>query len=241
MSDKLTKDEIIQISHDWDYAYSDYQIESFVIATGVVDYRKAKQCLIEIEQRQQAYEDVEFSIKKGVAEIEIKQEELAAETSPARKKLIAIEIEEKEMHQERNRRRLKGIETEQQRFIDQFNKYATTHEDVKLLKDNAEQEERKYWIARMGKQAAQEMLSYGKIGTGNMESIMQMPAEDQVKVISGALDYTKKMETGIVSLEKEIETNLIEQLKNKVDLELIPQLNDSVANDAQKLLGSSKS
>lgn len=240
MSEKLTKEEIIQISHDWDYAYSDYQIESYVIATGIVDYRKAKQCLIEIEQRQQAYEDVNFSIKKGEAEIEIKQYELSQETVPAKKKLIEIEIEEKENHQLRNKRRLKGILQEQQRFIDQFNKYATTHEDVQRLKDNADSEERKYWIARMGKQAAQEMLSYGKIGTGNMESIMQMPAEDQMKVITGALDYTKKMETGIISLEKEIETKLIDQLKEN-EIDLIPELNNSVANDAQKLLGSSKS
>lgn len=240
MSKKLTKEEIIQISHDWDYAYSDYQIESYVIATGIVDYRKAKQCLIEIEQRQQAYEDVNFSIKKGEAEIEIKQYELSQETVPAKKKLIEIEIEEKQNHQLRNNRRLKGILQEQQRFIDQFNKYATTHEDVQLLKDNADSEERKYWIARMGKQAAQEMLSYGKIGTGNMESIMQMPSEDQMKVITGALDYTKKMETGIISLEKEIETKLIDQLKQN-EIDLIPELNNSVANDAQKLLGTSKS
>jgi len=241
MSDKLTNDDIIQIAHDWDYAYGEYQIENYVVNTGIVDYRKAKQCLVEIEQRQQSWEDVNFAIQKLEAEIEIKHEELAEETSPGRKKLLLAEIAEKENHQLRNARRLNGIDVERQRFIDQFTKFVTTHDDVQRLKDSASSEERKYWIARMGKQSAQEMLTYGKIQPGNLESIMQMPPEDQIQVISGALDYTKKMETGIISMEQEIESNLIEQLKNKVDLELIPELNNSVANDAQKLLNSTKS
>lgn len=240
MSNELSKEEIIQLSHNWDYAYSDYQIESFVVNTGVVDYRKAKQCLIEIEQRQQSIEDQEFTIRKLDVEIEILKESLDDETSPNKRKLIEIEIEEKENFQKRNHRRLAGMNTEQQRFVDQFRKYATTEEDVKALKDNADEEERKYWIARMAKQGAMEMLSYGKIGTGNMESIMQMPLEDQEKVITGALDYTKKMETGIVALEKETEQNLIQQIKNNENIELIPLLKDSVAKDA-KLLDSPKS
>ena len=240
MSNELSKEEIIKLSHDWDYAYSDYQIESFVVNTGVVDYRKAKQCLIEIEQRQQSIEDQEFTIRKLDVEIEILKESLDEGKSPNEKKLIEIEIEEKENFQKRNHRRLLGMKTEQERFVAQFRKYANSAEEVEDLKASVDEEERKYWIARMAKQGAMEMLAYGKIGTGNMESIMQMPQEDQMEVISGALDYTKKMETGIIALEKDIEKNLIEQLKNQADIEFIPKLNDSVAKDA-KLLDSPKS
>lgn len=240
MSKELSNEEIIKISHDWDYAYSEYQVENFVVNTGVVDYRKAKQCLIEIEQRQQAYEDVEFGQRKSAAEIEILKESLSQETSPAKKSLIEIEIEEKQNHLVRGERRLKGIRTEQLRYIEQFKKFAKTDDEVKQLKESSVEEERKYWIARMGKQAAMEMLSYGKIGTGNMESIMQMPKEDQMQVISGALEYTKKMETGIIAIEQDIEKTLIDLLKNQKDVELIPTLANSVAKNA-KLLGTSKS
>jgi hypothetical protein len=241
MSNNLSREEIIKAAQDWDYAYSDYQIESYIVNTGVTDWRKAKQCLIEIEQRQQSYEDIEFAGKKNAAEIEIKKEELQQEESPAKRSLIEIEIREKEVHLERNQRRLKGIKQELDRFIEQFQQYASSQDDIKLLNESSPEEERKYWIARMAKQGAMEMLAYGKIGAGNMESLMQMPTEDSFEAIHGALDYTKKMETGIIALEKEVEHNLIEQLKQSKDEDItIPKLTDSVAKNA-KLLGSSKS
>lgn len=242
MSKELSREDIIKVAQDWEYAYSDYQIENYVVNTGVTDWRKAKQCLIEIEQRQQSYEDIEFAGRKNAAEIAVKEEELSQETSPAKRKLLEVELEEMQLHLERNRRRLKGIKQELDRFIDQFTKLAQTEEDVKLLKQVSPEEERQYWIARMAKQGAMEMLTYGKIGTGNMESLMQMPTEDSFQAIAGALDYTKKMETGIIALEQEVQQQLIEELKQSKDEDInIPKLSDSVAKNAQKLLGSSES
>lgn len=242
MSKELSREDIIKVAQNWEYAYSDYQIENYVVNTGVTDWRKAKQCLIEIEQRQQSYEDIEFAGRKNEAEIAIKQEELENEISPAKRKLLEIELEEMQVHLERNRRRLKGIKQELDRFIEQFNKLAKTEDDVKLLKEVSPEEERKYWIARMAKQGAMEMLTYGKIGTGNMESLMQMPTEDTFQAIAGALDYTKKMETGIIALEHEIEQALIADLKDSKDEEItVPKLLDSVAKDAKKLFGPTES
>jgi len=242
MSDELSRDEIIKVAQDWDYAYSDYQINSYIVNTGITDWRKAKQCLVEIEQRQQSLEEHKFSSRKLEAEILIKKEELESETSPAKKSLLKIQIEEDQYNLERSVRRQAGIKRELDRFIEQFQMFARTQDDVDKLIANSPEEEKKYWIARMGKQAAMEMLTYGKIGTGNMESLMQMPEEDTFQAIQGALDYTKKMETGIIALEKETEQQLIEQLKqNNMDENIIPKLTDSVGGNAQKLLGTSES
>lgn len=108
------------------------------------------------------------------------------------------------------------------------------------MANDREGKEREYWISRMGKQAAMEMLSYGKIGTGNLESIMHMPHADQDKIIRGALEYTKQFETGIVAIEKDVEQKLINMLKEKDNVDIVPKLEDTVQENA-KLLDSPES
>jgi len=240
MSATYSDDELIKYAFDFDYAYSQYQMDSYVVNTGITDWRKAKQCLIEIEHRTQAMDDHGWNLKKMEAEIDILKEELAELTSPARQKLKQIEIDEKTEGAARTRRRIAGIKRERDRLIETFRKAVPSKTELDDMTQNVDQKEREYWISRIGKQAAQDMLSYGKIGTGNMESIMQMPHDDQEKIIKGALEFTKKMETGILTLEKEVEQKLIEQLKDQKDIDLIPKLEDTIEKNA-KLLDSPES
>ena len=240
MSNELSKKDVIDFSLGFDYAYSHYQMGSYVVDVNITDWRRAKQCLIEIEHRTQAIEDRTYDDKKKAAEIEIKKEALAEETSPAKRKLLEIEIEEFEMHLERNKRRIGQIESERNRFIEEFKAIMPDRAAMEDMKNNIEEKEREYWISRMGKQAAMEMLTYGKIGTGNLESIMHMPHDDQAKIIRGALEYTKQFETGIVAIEKDVEQKLLNMLKEKKDLDLVPKLEDTVQQNA-KLLDSPES
>ena len=69
-----------------------------------------------------------------------------------------------------------------------------------------------YWIARMGKQAAMDIISYGRIGSGNMTSIMDMPEEDQVETLGIAVKYSGMIGGGIDKLNKMIAPQLQPQL-----------------------------
>lgn len=240
MSDELSNDEIIDFSLGFDYAYSKYQMDSYVVDTNITDWRKAKQCLVEIEHRTQTIEDRTFDDRKKQAEIDIKKEELEQETSPAKLKLLEIEIEEFENHLERNKRRIAGVYLERDRFLKKFKTLMPNKDAMLDMSNDKEAKEREYWISRMGKQAAMEMLSYGKIGTGNLESIMHMPHADQDKIIRGALEYTKQFETGIVAIEKDVEQKLINMLKEKDNVDIVPKLEDTVQENA-KLLDSPES
>ena len=57
--------------------------------------------------------------------------------------------------------------------------------------------EHEYWTVRMAKQAALEMAFYGKIGVGNLDSILMMGPEQQNQVLELAthftVNYEKKM------------------------------------------------
>ena len=123
---------------------------------------------------------------------------------------------------------------------DQLQKLREKDNEIEQMKNDIEGKEREYWISRMGKQSAMEMLAMGKIQPGNLESIMHMPHEDQEKILRGALEYTKQFETGVVSIEKDVEQKLIGMLKENKDLDIVPKLEDTVQTNA-KLLDSPKS
>ena len=240
MSDDLSNEDIIKFSLDFDYAYSHYQMGSYIVENNITDWRKAKQCLIEIEHRTQSIEDRTYDDKKKRAEINIKKEELESEESPAKRHLLEVEIEEFELHLARNQRRISQIIQERERFMEQFKKFMPNKTAMLEMKNDIEGKEREYWISRMGKQSAMEMLAMGKIQPGNLESIMHMPHEDQEKILRGALEYTKQFETGVVSIEKDVEQKLIGMLKENKDLDIVPKLEDTVQTNAN-LLDSPKS
>ena len=52
----------------------------------------------------------------------------------------------------------------------------------------SEQLEQDYWVKRLGKQAAMDMIAYGRIGVGNMDSITMMDKNTQRETLQTASD-----------------------------------------------------
>ena len=70
-----------------------------------------------------------------------------------------------------------------------------------------EELEREYWIYRMAKQASVDMVTTGRIGAGNLDSIAMMAPEDQALTIGSALLNSKKLTSGINRIEEAINTD----------------------------------
>ena len=58
------------------------------------------------------------------------------------------------------------------------------------LNDKKLEEEEKYWVARMGKQAAIDILAYGRITSGNLDSMSMLPEEQQLQILSIGFQYS---------------------------------------------------
>ena len=72
----------------------------------------------------------------------------------------------------------------------------------------------------MAKQAMLDMISYGRVGTGNLDSILMMSPEQQKEVMALASSYTVTMDRNITTLmglaatnQDMIDTNLKDQFK----------------------------
>ena len=63
-----------------------------------------------------------------------------------------------------------------------------------------EKYEHEYWTVRMAKQAMLDMISYGRIGTGNLDSILMMDPEQQKQVLTLTAAYTISIDKNINQL-----------------------------------------
>jgi hypothetical protein len=106
-------------------------------------------------------------------------------------------------------------------------------EDIKKSIKHDPIEERRYWMVRMAKQAAMDIISYGRIGSGNLDSILLMDERDQLECLKGALEFAGKLNGTIDQANKELETKY-----KGADLTLdnlrMPTLLDQIKDNEQK-------
>jgi hypothetical protein len=190
-----------------DSGYNEFQIEHFIIDGQYTDHRKLRQCLIEIESREALGRDYMFDFDEKSAQAEIHKENLEV-LEGAHKKLeqvhlnrINYELSRKQYYIDNASKELKILYKFAAGFID---KYELALDDINDFINN-EELDKEYWITRMGIQAAQDMLTSGRIQAGNLGSLMQMNNADRTEAIAGAISFTKNMEGGLNELQSKVE------------------------------------
>jgi len=155
------------------------------------------------------------------------------------KELIQLEIEDIAIDIEVYDKKLKMAQEELKIFLEVVRKYCSTSEDVQKALVPDEEEEHKYWIARMAKQSAVDVLTQGRIGPGNLDSILNMNEQDQVATMQLALDYSSALGVGLHNLRLNAEEKTKAILENR-DIPASKFLEHVVNGyDKQELLQSS--
>ena len=188
------------------------QIKNFVVNSHVTDSRKLRQVMTEISTRNHERKKLLLDIERKKVSIEALEAKLETVEDPFDKKMMEIDLEEWHLDIGRFKIALRQHDNEMEAFMTWVEKKYGTFEELKKAAVYNEEEERKYWIARMGKQAAMDIISYGRIGSGNMTTIMDMPEEDQVETLGVAVQYSGMIGGGIDKLNKMIAPKLQAQL-----------------------------
>jgi len=204
-------EKLMKISENMSFALPKYKAYNFVGGAQITPYAKLKQWLLELRGREDAVEHLEYTVRK--AELEIQMDE---ESNDLRK----------------FKRNLRDAYRERQGFIDLIKEFLESEDSIlpdgtKLIDvfGNHELEEKyehEYWTVRMAKQAMLDMISYGRIGTGNLDSILMMDPEQQKQVLSLASSYTISIDRNINQLMTQATTNhfsIEESLKNQLKLD----------------------
>ena len=191
-----------------DYGMTHEQIKNFVVNSHVTDKRKLRQVLVEVERRNHDRKKCVLDRKRKETEIARLQARLETVEDPYERKLMELDIEEFELDRNKYNVTLHQYDNELAAFMDWINKHWETIEEVEKAAEYTEEDERKYWIARMGKQAAIDVYTTGKIGTGNLDSIAMMREDDQYSTLNVAMQYAGLLNVGIAKIQNELKPHL---------------------------------
>jgi len=235
----IQENEILDVLNEHNFGMSNYQIQNYVMRSQVTNYRQVKQSLIELNARRDAILQIEVDQKRRKIKEKKTKFELEKISDEFEKELLKIDLEEIEKDLEYSNKRLFVQKQEYKLFLETVTSQFESKEQLENYINDPE-EERKYWIARMGKQAAMDLLSSGRIGSGNMDSISMMPEQDQVQTLKVAIQYSGLMGVGIAKLQEEmipylqqLENNsdkilpTFEGIENNLNINLLDQLNNA--------------
>lgn len=204
---------------------TEYQSKHFVAGSQITIWRQVRQALMELEVRYHAYFEITNSLRKAEVlrkkffrDLEIEQDDLTRE-------LIQIDLEKNDYDITIWRRKLRQAEIEINSFLSIIKEHVKNEEDLKFFIEPNEDEERKYWVYRMAKQAALDVIAYGRIGSGNMDSIAMMDYEDQKIVLEQAIKYSGMINANIGQITEGVNEQ-IQGLLNSGKIE-IPNIEKS--------------
>lgn len=233
----IPDEDIIGAIGEVSFAMSDFQMKNFVVRSQLTDYRQIKQVLLELSGRYDVIKQSEIDMEKLIIRRDQIEHKLKDCDDPFDKRLLELDLKAAEKDIAAIKRRRVTQQRDYNFFADIIkDRFKTKEELVKFL-ENPE-EERKYWIARMGKQAAMDIIAMGRVGVANMDSIAMMSEDDQVKVLSVAVQYSGLMSVGMQKLQQQFQPYLQElsDSSNKI----IPTFDNIEDNLNVKLLGDLK-
>ena len=151
----LTNEEIFAHAKKVAIGMSKNQIENYVVSSHVTGDRQLKQVLLEIENRSHQREKMFIDERKGKLRLKKTQKNLddaKATGDPFVIEEAQIEFDDATLDMEMWSRRKAQSNYELNVFIEYIKKHVDSQEKLEEASEWNEEEERKYWIARLGKQ-----------------------------------------------------------------------------------------
>lgn len=218
--------KIIEYSLNKEWTNPKFKLRWFVGETQITPFSKLRQWLLEIKSREESIENLEYEIAKW--QVQIDKHKHVSQTSEDQfvRREAEIEVWNLERNQITTKRRLSNWYLERQQLVDLVQEFLAS--DEALLPDgsgrtymdimNTEEEdlyEAEYWTNRLAKQAATDLLFYGRIGTGNMDAILSMDPKQQTETLTLALSYGSQLRTIQDTIQSEVDKNL--GLENQIN------------------------
>jgi hypothetical protein len=225
------EENVIKSAVQVDSGMTAYQAKHFVANSQITPYKQVRQSLMELEVRYHAYQEIKASLRK--AEIMrlkwVQQKEMMGD--PLDQELIQIDIDKNDYDITIWKRKLRQSEYEMRAFLDVVKEHANTDEELAYFLATNEEEEREYWIARMGKQAALDIIAFGRVGSGNMDSIAMMHKDDQLAALTTAMQYSGLINAGLHKISVGVQGSVDKYMETAITA--IPEILDKPDENIQ--------
>ena len=228
---------IVEGSYDVRISMPKFKARYFVGHAQITPYGAMKQYLLELASREAMMTSQQYDLDKIRLEIERQQHLRDNARNEFEMRACDIEIRFLRSKEQGFVRMLKGVAEERKIYLDlveELNEATKLPDGTTLLdamkdEQKCEELERDYWVKRLGKQAASDMVAYGRVGVGNIDSIMMLDGKDQKSVLSLAGDV-------FIRNEKRM-TNILTHSNEEYEKSLLGQDIGSEDPDHVKLLG----
>jgi hypothetical protein len=192
-----------------------------------------RQALVEIDTRRQALHGMINQEKIHQAEMALIERNMDGEADVLRRNLLKCEYEDKLYDTTVFKHKIPQARREMQEMINHlkslFPDGDPSVDDIRNISVENEEEERLYWQVRMAKQTAVDMIAHGRVGAGQMGSLMMMEPEDQNIIINKALEFSMKMDNTLNILSLEARDKVLGCLPN------VPNIEEGLADDSPRL------
>jgi hypothetical protein len=229
------EESMIEYAFTRTQGYSEFQMQNFVINPAITDFRKMDQVMLEVDSRAQVEKTLEMELKKNLIEIDMMKEDIEAfDGREGHKLLMELDLDRLNYDYLVNKKRHKQAAKELKVLTTFISNSFDKKEDViSLLEDNIEEKEAHYWVTRMAKQAAMDMISTGRIGVGNMDAIAGMPEEKQVETLATALQYNQRLSIGMNQINEQVSNELM-KLGDDLPKFNVPEITDKLLVDVNE-------
>lgn len=223
--------ELIKTSLNKEWTNPKFKLKWFVGQAQITPFAKFRQWLLEIKTKEEAIENMEYELAKHEVEIERFKRLRDSSEDDLDKRMASIELWNLERLHYMSRRRIQDWYLERQQLVDLLKEFLDS--DEAKLKDGSgrtymdimdTEEEDKFeaelWTNRLAKQAACDLIFYGRINSGNMDAILSMSAEQQAETLALGLNFATQLQQYTNKLQLKIDEQL--KLRDSMDsLELV--------------------
>ncbi|AOO16382.1 hypothetical protein HOQ65_gp196 [Cyanophage S-RIM12 isolate RW_06_0310] len=198
------------------FGQSEFQNRYYVINSQITPWRQLRQAIMELQARTNSLQKITVQYRRNLNDMARLESEIAEEENEFTKTDLECQLEicrldtQVWMNKIRQcKEETNGILTiiKERTDCEDLDQVIATFEDPAII----EAEEHKYWIARMAKQCAIDLLTTGRVQSGNLESMLMMKPEDQAAITDLALTYSTAMNHSIGKF-KEIAEDKVENM-----------------------------
>lgn len=218
--------ELIKKSLNKEWTNPKFKLRWFVGQAQITPFAKFRQWLLEIKTKEEAIENMEYELAKHQVEIERFKRLRDSSTDDLDKRMAEIEMWNLERLLYMSKRRIQDWYLERQHLVDLLKEFldsdeaklkdgsGRTYMDIidTIEEDNFEAE---IWTNRLAKQAACDLIFYGRINSGNMDAILTMSAEQQAETLALGLNFATQLQQYTNNLQLKIDDKL--KLQNSLD------------------------
>ena len=210
---------LIKFAMNKEWTNPRFKLKWFVGQAQVTPFAKCRQWLLEIKTKEESIENMEYELAKLDVEYDRFKRVRDESPDPLDKRSAEIEMWRTERLRYMSRRRLQDWYLERQVLIDLLQEFLAS--DEAKLKDgsgrtymdilNTEEEDKfesELWTNRLAKQAATDLVFYGRINSGNMDAILSMHPDQQAETLALAINFGTQLQRYTGLLQQQVDEKL---------------------------------